>query len=314
MPDGLLTAQPAHVCLLSRLYRVLARKSKLSCEASEHLAWLSAERSAPTDLLKGDAVDFGLNGKKALVCGASKGLGRGCAEALAAEGVELVILARRSVELEETAEQIRERFAVKVTTVVCDITTEEGRIAALSACPQPDILINNAGGPPAGDFRNFTDEDWHRALGANMLTPIALIRATIDGMISRGFGRVINITSAAVKAPIGVLGLSNGARAGLTGFVAGLARQVAPHGVTINNLLPGLFATDRLAVVTSAQAEASNLSVEEVTARQLQGIPCGRFGRIEEFGAACAYLCRVQAGYVTGQNFLMDGGAYPGVL
>ena len=266
------------------------------------------------EVLKGNAVNLGLKGKTALVCAASKGLGRGCAEALAAEGVDLVILARNAVPLEAAAEYIRGRFGVKVTTVVCDITTEEGRTAALSACPQPDILVNNAGGPPAGDFRNFTDDDWHRALGANMLTPIALIRATIDGMIGRGFGRVINITSAAVKAPIGVLGLSNGARAGLTGFVAGLARQVAPHGVTINNLLPGLFDTDRLGVVTRAQAEASSLSVEDVTARQLQGIPCGRFGRIEEFGAACAFLCSVQAGYVTGQNFLMDGGAYPGVL
>jgi 3-oxoacyl-[acyl-carrier protein] reductase len=259
-------------------------------------------------------VNLGLNGKKALVCAASKGLGRGCAEALAAEGVDLVIVARRSLELEATAEHIRQRFAVKVSTVACDITTEEGRAAALSACPQPDILINNAGGPPAGDFRNFSDEDWQRALGANMLTPIALIRATLDGMISRGFGRVVNITSAAVKAPIGVLGLSNGARAGLTGFVAGLARQVAPHGVTINNLLPGLFATDRLAVVTRAQATEANLSLEEVTARQLQGIPCGRFGQIEEFGAACAFLCSIQAGYMTGQNLLLDGGSYPGVL
>ncbi len=259
-------------------------------------------------------MNFGLNGKKALVCAASKGLGRGCAEALAAEGVDLVILARRAAPLEGAADEIRRRFGVKVTTVVCDITTAEGRAAALSACPQPDILVNNAGGPPAGDFRKFTDDDWHRALDANMLTPIALIRATIDGMIGRGFGRVINITSAAVKAPIGVLGLSNGARAGLTGFVAGLARQVAPHGVTINNLLPGLFDTDRLATVTHAQAEAANLSVEEMKVRQLQGIPCGRFGRIDEFGAACAFLCSVQAGYVTGQNFLMDGGAYPGVV
>ena len=259
-------------------------------------------------------MNLGLNGKKALVCAASKGLGRGCAEALAAEGVELVIIARRAVELEEAAEQIRQRFAVKVTAVVGDITTEEGRAAALSACPQPDILINNAGGPPAGDFRSFTDEDWQRALGANMLTPIALIRETIDGMMSRGFGRIINITSAAVKAPIGVLALSNGARAGLTGFVAGLAREVAPHGVTINNLLPGSFATDRLSFGISARAKAFNLSIEEMTARQLQGIPCGRFGRIEEFGAACAFLCSVQAAYVTGQNFLIDGGAYPGVL
>lgn len=259
-------------------------------------------------------MNLGLDGKKALVCAASQGLGRGCAEALAAAGVDLVIVARRAVELEEAAEQIRQRFAVKLTTVACDITTEQGRAAALSACPQPDILINNAGGPPAGDFRHFSDEDWHRALGANMLTPIALIRATIDGMMSRGFGRVVNITSASVKAPMGGLDLSNGARSGLTGFIAGLSRQVAPHGVTINNLLPGLFATDRLATVTRAQAEASHISVEEVKARQLQSIPCGRFGRIEEFGAACAFLCSMYAGYVTGQNFLMDGGAYPGVL
>lgn len=259
-------------------------------------------------------MDLGLKGKRALVCAASQGLGRGCAEALAAEGVDLVIVARRAAELEQRAVQIRARFAVDVTTVACDITTEAGRAAALAACPQPDILITNAGGPPAGDFRTFSDEDWHRALGANMLTPIALIRATLDGMIGRGFGRVVNITSAAVKAPIGVLGLSNGARAGLTGFVAGLAREVAPHGVTINNLLPGLFATDRLAAVTSAQAQAAQLSVEAMRERQLQGIPCGRFGRIEEFGAACAFLCSVHAGYVTGQNFLIDGGSYPGVL
>ncbi len=259
-------------------------------------------------------MNLGLDGKKALVCAASQGLGRGCAEALAEAGVDLVIVARRAIELEEAAEQIRQRFSVKVATVACDITTEQGRAAALSACPQPDILINNAGGPPTGDFRHFSDEDWQRALGANMLTPIALIRATIDGMISRGFGRIVNITSASVKAPMAGLDLSNGARAGLTGFVGGLSRQVAPHGVTINNLLPGLFATDRLATVTQIQAEASHISVAEVQARQLQGIPCGRFGRIEEFGAACAFLCSMYAGYVTGQNFLMDGGAYRGVL
>ncbi len=290
------------------------------CKAKKKAAWFVVPRVngdiwfEVLKVLKGNAVNLGLEGKTALVCAASKGLGRGCAEALAGEGVDLVILARNAIPLEAAAEHIRGRFGVKVTTVVCDITTEEGRAAALSACPRPDILVNNAGGPPAGDFRSFSDEDWQRALGANMLTPIALIRATIDGMIGRGFGRVINITSAAVKAPIGVLGLSNGARSGLTGFVAGLARQVAPHGVTINNLLPGLFATDRLAVVTRAQADAASLSVEDVTARQLEGIPCGRFGSIEEFGAACAFLCSVQAGYVTGQNFLMDGGAYPGVL
>ncbi|WP_174998862.1 SDR family oxidoreductase [Burkholderia lata] len=259
-------------------------------------------------------MNFGLSGKTALVCAASRGLGRGCADALADEGVNLVILARRTELLEEAATQIRTRTGVHVETVACDITTPQGRELALAACPQPDILVNNAGGPRAGDFRGFTRQDWMHAIDGNMLTPIALIQSTIDGMIKRGFGRIINITSAAVKAPIGVLGLSNGARSGLTGFVAGLARQVAQHNVTINNLLPGLFDTDRLAQLTQAQAQAGNLSFQKTTDLQLQGIPAGRFGRIDEFGAACAFLCSVQAGYITGQNILLDGGAYPGVF
>lgn len=259
-------------------------------------------------------MNYGLSGKTALVCAASRGLGRGCADALADEGVNLVILARRSEPLEETAAQIRSRAGVQVTTVACDITTPEGRAQALAACPRPDILVNNAGGPPPGDFRDFSREDWIRAVDGNMLTPIALIQATIDGMIERGFGRIINITSAAVKAPIGVLGLSNGARAGLTGFIAGLARQVAAQNVTINNLLPGLFDTDRLAQLTAAQAKAGNVSLEQAASLQKKGIPAGRFGRAEEFGAACAFLCSTQAGYITGQNLLLDGGAYPGVF
>jgi len=261
-------------------------------------------------------MDLGIAGRTALVCAASKGLGRGCAEALAAEGVHIVILARTAGTLEDTAEEIRSTVAAKsgatVKTVACDITTPEGRAAALAACPQPDILVTNAGGPPPGDFRGFTHDDWIRALEANMLTPIELMRATIDGMISRGFGRVINITSSSVKAPIDALGLSNGARSGLTGFVAGVARKVAPHGVTINNLLPGAFDTDRIAATMAAQVKAHNITMEEARTRRVAGIPARRFGTSDEFGRACAFLCSVHAGYITGQNLLIDGGAYPG--
>ncbi len=263
-------------------------------------------------------MDLGIAGRTALVCGASKGLGRGCAQALAAEGVNVVILARTAQTLEATAAEIRATIGTQsgatVTTLACDITTPEGRAAALAACPQPDILVNNAGGPPPGDFRSFTHDDWIRALEANMLTPIELIRATIDGMTSRGFGRVVNITSSSVKAPIDVLGLSNGARSGLTGFVAGVARKVAPHGVTINNLLPGLFDTDRVGVMFNAQAKAQNISVDEARERRMATIPARRFGNADEFGRACAYLCSVHAGYITGQNWLIDGGAYPGTF
>jgi 3-oxoacyl-[acyl-carrier protein] reductase len=259
-------------------------------------------------------MDLGIAGRTALVCAASKGLGRGCAEALAAEGVNVVIIARTAQTLEATAAAIRAASGVDVKTVACDITTPEGRAAALAACPQPDILINNAGGPPPGDFRQFTHDDWIRALEANMLTPIELMRATIDGMIGRGFGRIVNITSSAVKAPIDVLGLSNGARSGLTGFVAGLARKVAPQGVTINNLLPGMFDTDRIAATMAAQAKAQDISIEESRKRRMASIPAGRFGTPDEFGRACAFLCSTHAGYITGQNWLIDGGSYPGTF
>jgi len=259
-------------------------------------------------------MEMGIAGRTALVCAASKGLGRGCAEALAAEGVNLVIVARTAETLEATAAEIRAKTGVKVKTVACDITTPEGHAAALAACPEPDILVNNAGGPPPGDFRNFTHDDWIRALESNMLTPIELIRATIDPMIARGFGRIVNITSSAVKAPIDVLGLSNGARSGLTGFVAGLARKVARDGVTVNNLLPGLFDTDRIATTINAQAKAQHLSVEETRKQRMASIPAGRFGNRDEFGRACAFLCSVHAGYITGQNWLLDGGAYPGTF
>jgi 3-oxoacyl-[acyl-carrier protein] reductase len=259
-------------------------------------------------------MDFGIAGKKALVCAASKGLGKGCAMALAGEGVELVILARGKEALEATAAEIRQATGAKVATVVCDITTEEGRKAALAACPEPDILVNNAGGPPPGDFREWDRAAWIKAIDANMLTPIELIRRTVDGMIARRFGRVVNITSSAVKAPIDILGLSNGARTGLTGFVAGLARKTVRHNVTINNLLPGAMDTDRLRTTIEVMAKNCNMSVDAVRAERAAAIPAGRFGTSDEFGAACAYLCSAQASYVTGQNFLIDGGAYPGTF
>ena len=259
-------------------------------------------------------MDFGIAGKKALVCAASKGLGKGCAMALAGEGVELVILARGKEALEATAAEIRQVTGAKVATVVCDITTEEGRKAALAACPEPDILVNNAGGPPPGDFREWDRAAWIKAIDANMLTPIELIRRTVDGMIARRFGRIVNITSSAVKAPIDILGLSNGARTGLTGFVAGLARKTVRHNVTINNLLPGAMDTDRLRTTIEVMAKSRNMSVDAARAERAAAIPAGRFGTSDEFGAACAYLCSAQASYVTGQNFLIDGGAYPGTF
>ncbi len=259
-------------------------------------------------------MDLGIAGKKALVCAASKGLGKGCALALAQDGAELVILARGKEALEATAAEIRTKTGAKVTTVACDITTPDGRKAALAACPRPDILINNAGGPPPGDFREWDREIWIKALDANMLTPIELIRATIDGMIARRFGRIVNITSSAVKAPIDILGLSNGARTGLTGFVAGLSRKTVRHNVTINNLLPGAMDTDRLKSNIETMAKNAKISVEEARQRRLAGMPAGRFGTAEEFGSACAFLCSTEAGYITGQNLLVDGGAYPGTF
>jgi 3-oxoacyl-[acyl-carrier protein] reductase len=257
-------------------------------------------------------MDMGLRGKSALVCASSKGLGRGCAFSLAREGVNLVITARGKEALEKTAQEIRAATGAKVTTVACDITTEAGRALALAACPNPDILINNAGGPPPGDFRNWNRDTWIAALDANMLTPIELIKATVDGMIARKFGRIVNITSSSVKAPIEILGLSNGARSGLTGFVAGIARKTVAHNVTINNLLPGSFDTDRIRTTIAAQAKNRGVSVEVIRKERMAQCPAGRFGDPAEFGDACAYLCSAQAGYVTGQNFLIDGGSYPG--
>ncbi len=255
-------------------------------------------------------MDFGLQGKRAIVCAASKGLGRACALALAREGVELVITARTASTLEETAAAIRAETGAKVTAVAGDITTEAGRTAALAACPEPDILINNAGGPPAGDFREWERDDWIRALDANMLTPIALIKATIDGMIARKFGRIVNITSGSVKSPIATLGMSNGARAGLTGFVGGLARQVARHNVTINGLLPGPFLTDRLRSNAQGVAKASGRSVDEVLAERAKAVPAQRNGDPAEFGDACVFLCSASSGFIVGQNLLLDGGLF----
>jgi len=255
-------------------------------------------------------MDTGLKGKTALVCAASKGLGRACAMALAMEGVDVVITARTPGPLEETAAAIRATTGVKVTTVAGDITTEAGQAAALAACPHPDILVNNAGGPPPGDFRNWERDDWIKALDANMLTPIFLIKGVVDGMISRGFGRIVNITSGSVKSPIPTLGMSNGARAGLTGFVAGLARQVARHNVTINNLLPGPFLTDRLRSNAKAAADAAGKDVDAVLMERAKASPAGRVGDPAEFGAACVFLCSEHAGFIVGQNLLLDGGAF----
>lgn len=258
-------------------------------------------------------MDLGIVGKHALVCAASKGLGRGCALALAKEGVNLTIVARTVGPLEQTAAELR-ALGVTVNAVAADITTPAGREAALAACPQVDILVNNAGGPPPGDFRDWNRDDWIKALDANMLTPIELIKATVDDMLARQFGRIVNITSAAVKAPIDILGLSNGARAGLTGFVAGLARKTVSQNVTINNLLPGPFDTDRLAATASAAAGKTGKSIEEILAERREANPARRFGTAEEFGAACAFLCSQHAGYITGQNLLLDGGAFPGTM
>jgi 3-oxoacyl-[acyl-carrier protein] reductase len=257
-------------------------------------------------------MDFGITGKSALVCAASKGLGKGCALNLAREGVVLTIVARTRETLEATAAEIRASTGAKVTAVAADITTPEGRKAALAACPEPDIVINNAGGPPPGDFREWDRDIWIRALDANMLTPIELIKATVDGMIARRWGRIVNITSSSVKAPIDILGLSNGARSGLTGFVAGVARTTVKFGVTINNVLPGSIDTDRLRSNFAAVAKGKNISIEEARAQREAEIPAGRAGTIEEFGAACAFLCSRQASYITGQNLLVDGGQYPG--
>jgi len=260
-------------------------------------------------------MNLGIEGKWALVCAASKGLGKGCASALAREGVNVVITARGEEALQATAVQLRALNGGEVRAVAGDITTPEGRAAALSACPQVDILVNNAGGPPMGDFREWDREAWIKALDANMITPIELIKATVDGMAARGFGRIVNITSSAVKAPIDTLGLSNGARSGLTGFVAGLARSsIAARGVTINGLLPGAFDTDRLRTGTRNASQKAGQDFDMLWQRRMQTIPAKRYGHPDEFGEVCAFLCSVHAGYLVGQNFLIDGGAYPGTF
>ncbi|NYT75678.1 SDR family oxidoreductase [Alcaligenaceae bacterium] len=259
-------------------------------------------------------MDLGLNGKWAVVCGASKGLGYACAHALAQEGVNIVMAARSTDALEKSAERLRQEFGKEVITVSADVATAEGRARILAAAPHIDILITNAGGPPPGDFRSLQKSDWLSAIEANMLAPIELIKAVIDPMIARKFGRIINITSAAVKSPVDMLCLSNGARAGLTGFVAGVSRQVAEHNVTINNLLPGKFNTDRLLSNNQKRAETAGVTLEQEAARQAGLIPARRFGTPPEFGHACAFLCSAYSGYITGQNLLIDGGAYQGLL
>ena len=262
-------------------------------------------------------MDLGIAGRWAVIGAASRGLGQGCAKALAREGVNLVINSRSAEALDETARALRQLHAgINVRVVAGDIGDESVRAAILDACPQVDILVTNNGGPPPGDFRDWTRAAWLQAVDANMLTPIELIRATVDAMATRGFGRVVNITSGAVKAPIDVLGLSNGARSGLTGFVAGLARQpqLASRNVTINNLLPGAFDTERLRGGLEAASKASGQAVEQIREQRLAGIPARRFGSADEFGEVCAFLCSEHAGYLTGQNILLDGGGYPGTF
>jgi len=254
-------------------------------------------------------MDYGIRGRKAIVCAASQGLGKGCALALAREGVDVVINARGADALHATAAEIREATGVQVTAVVGDVTSAEGRAALLAACPQPDILVNNAGGPPIGDFRDWDEAIWQKAVNDNMITPIMLIRAVVDGMIERRFGRIVNVTSRSVKAPLPHLGLSNGARAGLTGFVAGLARQVAKHNVTINNLLPGPFATDRQTDGLRKLAAKAGQDYDTFARAQMAAVPANRFGTPEEFGQACAFLCSREAGFIVGQNLLIDGGS-----
>lgn len=259
-------------------------------------------------------MDLGIRGRRALVTGASKGLGRGCAEALAAAGVDLVLNARGAEALERTAAEIRAAHGVAVTTVAGDIVSEAGRQAALEAAGAVDILVTNAGGPPPGSWRDWQREDFARAVEANMMTPILLIQACLPAMCDRGWGRVVNITSTSVKAPLASLGLSNTARAGLTGYVAGVSRQVAGFGVTMNNLLPGSHDTDRIRSLDEAAARRGEGTIEEVRARRKAEIPAGRYGSAAEFGAACAFLCSVHAGYIVGQNILLDGGAVNATL
>src|ERR1700733_11243966 len=259
-------------------------------------------------------LDLKIKGRKAIVCAASKGPGRACAMSLGRAGVDLVITARTQETLEQTAEEIRKETGAKVTAIAGDISTEAGRQAALAACPNPDLLVNNCGGPPHGDFRHWSVEDWQKAVNANMLTPIMLIKSVIDGMCERRFGRIVNITSSSVKSPIANLGMSNGARAGLTAFCAGIARQVAKHNVTINGILPGPFLTDRLKSSMEYDARQQNVAFEDILAQSSARNPAGRVGDPAEFGDACAFLCSSSAGFIVGQNLLLDGGAFNATL
>ena len=259
-------------------------------------------------------MDLGIRGKTALVCAASKGLGRGCAEALAEAGVNLILNARGAAVLADTAKALRDRYGVTVIPVAADITSDLGRAEVLVAAGNVDILVTNAGGPPPGLWSDWEREDFIRAIDANMLTPIALMKALLPGMIAKGWGRVVNITSQSVKAPIPQLGLSNTARAGLTGYVGGTSRQVAPHGVTINNLLPGIHATDRAISLDTPVAKAQGITLEEAVAQRAATIPAGRYGTAAEFGAMCAFLCSQHAGFIVGQNILLDGGAMNSTL
>ena len=259
-------------------------------------------------------MDLGISGRTAIVCAASKGLGKACAMQLAKEGVNVVISARTKADIEATGEEIRRAANVKVTALACDVTTDEGRAMILKACPSPDILINNAGGPPPGDFKDFTLDDWRKAVEWNMITPIALIKSTVYGMMDRRWGRILNITSQSVKAPIASLELSNGARAGLTGGIAVMARRAVRHNVTINNILPGPFETDRLRGSTIKAAQQQGIPVEKAMEMRKAGVPAGRFGQPDEFGAAAAFLCSAHAGFITGQNLLLDGGIFQGAL
>lgn len=259
-------------------------------------------------------MDLGIAGRKALLNGASRGLGKACAVALAQEGADVTIVARTRDVLEQTCDEIRATTGVDVVPVVGDITTEAGRKAAITACPSPDIMLNNADGPLPGDFRHWTRDDWIGALDAMMLGPIEMIRLTVDGMIERGFGRIINIVSRSVKVPQLELGLSNGARSGLVGFVGGLARQTVAHNVTINNLLPGIFDSDAQRRHIEGMLEENGKTYDEIWRARAAANPAKRYGRPAELGAYCAFLCSEHAGYVTGQNILVDGGSYPGTF
>jgi 3-oxoacyl-[acyl-carrier protein] reductase len=259
-------------------------------------------------------MDLGIRGKRGLVCAASKGLGRGCAEALAEAGVDLVINSRTESELARTAEEIAAKYGTNVTPVAADITTDAGRAKVLEAVGQADILVTNAGGPPPGDWRDWSRDDFIKAIDANMLSAIALMQALVPGMMERGWGRVVNITSQSVKSPLSVLGLSNTARTGLTGFVAGLSRQVAGHGVCVNNLLPGIHATDRADSLDKGVSQKQGISLEEARRQRQATIPTGTYGMPEDFGATCAFLCSQQARFIVGQNILLDGGALNATL